>query len=196
MLEDFWLPRREGGKGTEITTLPGGENLSSIDDVLFFQKKLYRSLNVPTQRLENDKQYEFGRVSEISREEVKFQKFINRLRLKFSLLFTELLKIQCTLKGVCTLQEWPEIQENIEIDFVEDNYFTELKEFEIMRERMAMMQEISEHIGTYYSKNWVRKNILNQSEKDIEDMNKEIKDDGDDQETDDDDMGGLNTGGF
>ena len=174
MLEDFWLPRREGGRGTEITTLPGGDNLSQIEDVLFFQKKLYRSLNVPVNRLESETGFNIGRANEISREEVKFQKFINRLRKKFSLLFVELLRVQLLLKGVCTLEDWETIRESLSVDYVEDNYFSELKDFEIMRERISMLDTISSHIGKYYSETWVRSNVLNQSSSEIERMNAEI----------------------
>ena len=174
MLEAFWLPRREGGRGTEITTLPGGDNLGQIDDVLFFQKKLYRSLNVPVSRLEGETGFNIGRASEISREEVKFQKFINRLRKKFSLLFIELLRVQLVLRGVCTMDDWVIMREGISIDFVEDNYFSELKDFEIMKERITMLDTISPHIGKYYSEAWVRSNILNQSTTDIERMSDEM----------------------
>ena len=174
MLEDFWLPRREGGRGTEITTLPGGDNLSQIEDVIFFQKKLYRSLNVPVNRLESETGFNIGRASEISREEVKFQKFINRLRKKFSMLFIEALRVQLLLKGVCTADDWEVIREGISVDYIEDNYFSELKDFEIMRERIGMLDTISSHIGKYYSDKWVRSNVLNQSEADIERMNAEI----------------------
>ena len=174
MLEDFWLPRREGGRGTEITTLPGGDNLSQIEDVIFFQKKLYRSLNVPVNRLESETGFNIGRASEISREEVKFQKFINRLRKKFSMLFIEALRVQLILKGVCTADDWETMREGISVDYIEDNYFSELKDFEIMKERIGMLDTISSHIGKYYSDKWVRSNILNQSEADIEHMDAEI----------------------
>lgn len=174
MLEDFWLPRREGGRGTEITTLPGGDNLSQIEDVLFFQKKLYRSLNVPVNRLESETGFNIGRASEISREEVKFQKFINRLRKKFSMLFIEALRVQLLLKGVCTQDDWETIREGISVDYIEDNYFSELKDFEIIKERISMLDTISSHIGKYYSDKWVRSNVLNQSEADIERMDTEI----------------------
>lgn len=175
MLEDFWLPRREGGRGTEITTLPGGENLSQIEDVIFFQKKLYRSLNVPANRLESEAGFNIGRASEISREEVKFQKFINRLRKKFSLVFIEALRVQLLLKGVCTQADWEVIRESITVDYIEDNYFSELKDFEIMRERISMLDTISSHIGKYYSDKWVRSNILNQSDEDVARMEEQIK---------------------
>ena len=187
MLEDFWLPRREGGRGTEITTLPGGENLSQIDDVLFFQKKLYRSLNVPVGRLDVEgAQYTVGRASEISREEVKFQKFINRLRKKFSVLFIDMLKVQCLLKNICTESEWPEIREAISVDYIEDNFFSELKDFEILGERLNMLDQIQPHIGKYYSDKWVRSNILNLSEEDVERMEAEIADE---PEPEEDDLG-------
>ena len=187
MLEDFWLPRREGGRGTEITTLPGGENLSQIDDVLFFQKKLYRSLNVPVGRLDVEgAQYTVGRASEISREEVKFQKFINRLRKKFSVLFIDMLKVQCLLKNICTESEWPEIREAISVDYIEDNFFSELKDFEILGERLTMLDQIQPHIGKYYSNKWVRSNILNLSEEDVERMEVEIADE---PEPEEDDLG-------
>jgi hypothetical protein len=175
MLEDFWLPRREGGKGTEISTLPGGDNLSQIEDVLFFQKKLYRSLNVPSSRLESESMFGVGRASEISREEVKFQKFINKLRKKFSALFIQTLKVQLVLKGVITLDDWSDIVEDIAIDYIEDNFFSELKDFEIMRERFAMLDLIIPHIGKYYSNKWVRSNVLNMSEDFIQKMDEEIK---------------------
>lgn len=174
MLEDFWLPRREGGKGTEITTLPGGENLSQIEDILFFQKKLYRSLNVPQNRLEIETVFNVGRVSEISREEVKFQKFINSLRKKFAVLFIDILRTQLILRGIITKDDWSKIKENINVDYIEDNYFSELKDFEIMKERMMMLDSLGENIGKYYSVKWVRSNILNQSDEEIERMDKEI----------------------
>jgi hypothetical protein len=190
MLEDFWLPRREGGRGTEITTLPGGDNLSQIEDVIFFQKKLYRSLNVPVNRLESETGFNIGRASEISREEVKFQKFINRLRKKFSMLFIEALRVQLLLKGVCTADDWEVIREGISVDYIEDNYFSELKDFEIMRERIGMLDTISSHIGKYYSDKWVRSNILNQSEADIERMNTEISEEKPAEETPPTESGG------
>jgi hypothetical protein len=178
MLEDFWLPRREGGRGTEITTLPGGENLSQIEDVVFFQKKLYRSLNIPVNRLEGETMFNVGRASEISREEVKYQKFINRLRKKFSVLFVDALRLQLLLKGIITEGDWESIRENINIDYIEDNFFSELKDFEIMKERLAMLESVSGYIGKYYSEKYVRSNILNQSDDDIEKMNAEIASEG------------------
>ena len=174
MLEDFWLPRREGGRGTEITTLPGGQSLGEIDDVLFFQKKLYSALNVPTGRLEQDNMFNVGRSTEISRQEVKFQKFINNLRNKFSQLFIDILRTQLILKSIITENDWPEIEEGMVVDYVEDNFFAELKDFEIMKERVAMLDALSAHVGKYYSEKWIKSNVLNQSEDDIEKMKGEM----------------------
>lgn len=174
MLEDFWLPRREGGKGTEITTLPGGENLSQIEDVLFFQKKLHRSLNVPQNRLDSESMFNMGRVSEISREEVKFQKFVNRLRKKFAVLFIDMLRTQIILKGIITPQDWRSIKENLNVDYIEDNYFSELKDFDIIKERIGTVDQLGDKIGKYYSEKWVRSNVLNQSDEEIKQMDEEI----------------------
>ena len=175
MLEDFWLPRREGGRGTEITTLPGGENLSQIEDVIYFKKNLYKSLNVPSSRLESETMFNVGRSTEINREEVKFQKFINRLRRKFSTLFIDMLRVQLILKGIITQDDWNHIRQNSSIDYIEDNFFSELKDFEIMKERLEMLGSIEGQIGKYYSEKWVRSNILNQSEDEVEKMNEQIK---------------------
>jgi hypothetical protein len=177
MLEDFWLPRREGGKGTEITTLPGGQNLGEIEDVLYFQKKLYKSLNVPISRLESNDGFSLGRASEITRDELKFNKFIQRLRLRFSHLFDKLLETQLLLKGVCTKQEWQQLKEDISYDYVSDVYFTELKEVEIMKERLAILGDLDPFVGKYFSVNYVRTNILRQSEDDIEKMDEEMLED-------------------
>ena len=187
MLEDFWLPRREGGRGTEITTLPGGENLGQIDDILYFQKKLYKSLNVPVNRLEQEAQFSLGRSTEISRDEVKFQKFVNRLRKKFSWLFLDLLKMQLILKGIITENDWKEIRENIAVDYIKDSHFSELKEAEILRERLELLAQLDEYVGNYFSKDWVRKNILMQSEEDIKDMDEQIKTERDNGEIPDED---------
>jgi hypothetical protein len=175
MLEDFWLPRRENGRGTEITTLPGGENLGQIDDIVYFQKRLYRSLNVPINRLEQEAQFSLGRSTEISRDEVKFQKFVDRLRRRFSWIFLGILRKQLLLKGIITEQDWEEWKDSLYIDFIKDNQFTELKEMEILRERIGVMNEITQYVGEYYSKEWVMRNVLRMSEDDIEDMKKEIE---------------------
>ena len=174
MLEDFWLPRREGGKGTEITTLPGGENLGQIADIEYFQKKLYKALNVPMSRLQENQSFMLGRAQEISRDEVKFTKFIQRLRKKFADLFLQVLKTQLILKGIITKEDWDKMKEDIVIDFMKDNYFTELKETEVMRERMNTLQMVDPFVGKYYSVNWVRKNVLFQTEEEIEEIDAEI----------------------
>jgi hypothetical protein len=175
MLEDFWLPRREGGKGTEISTLAGGENLGQIEDVIFFQRKLFKSLNVPIGRLESDNAFSIGRATEITREEVKFQKFINKLRRKFSKLFMDLLRVQLILKKVITENEWEEYKQNISIDFIEDNHFYELKEQEILRERLSLLGEIAEHVGVHFSQDWIRRNVLQMNDAQIEEQRKQIE---------------------
>ena len=178
MLEDFWLPRREGGRGTEISTLPGGENLGQIDDIEYFRRKLYKSLNVPSGRLEQEQQFNLGRSTEISRDELKFQKFINRLRKKFSALFIDILKTQLILKGIVTEDEWETIRSDISVDFLKDNHFSELKDAELLRERLGTLREIDEYAGRYYSVEWIRKNVLMQTEEDIENIIKQIDSEG------------------
>ena len=175
MLEDFWLPRREGGRGTEISTLPGGDNLGQIDDIVYFQKRLYRSLNVPINRLEQEAQFSLGRSTEISRDELKFQKFIDRLRKRFTKLFSELLRKQLILKGIITQDDWDMWANEIRYDFVRDNNFVELKEAELIRERMSTMDLVQQYIGEYLSKGWVAKNVLQLSEEEWKDMKDEIE---------------------
>ena len=182
MLEDFWLPRREGGRGTEISTLPGGENLGQIDDIIYFQKQLYKSLNVPVNRLEQEAQFSLGRSTEISRDEVKFQKFIDRIRKRFSVLFMQLLKTQLMLKGLVNEEEWNELKETISVDFLQDTHFAELKNAEVMRERLATLRELDEYVGRYYSVEWVRKNVLMQTDEEIEEIDKQMKEEGTDEE--------------
>ena len=174
MLEDFWLPRREGGRGTEISTLPGGQNLGELEDVKYFQKKLYRALNVPESRLESDSSFNVGRSAEITRDEVKFQKFITRLRKKFSDLFSDLLKTQLVLKGVITLEEWDEIKEHIQYDYVADNYFSELKEKEIMNERMNLVGVMDPFVGKYFSVEYIRRQILRQTDSEMKEIDDNI----------------------
>ena len=188
MLEDFWLPRREGGRGTEITTLPGGQNLGEIEDILYFQKKLYKSLNVPISRLEQENAFAIGRATEISRDEVKFSRFVDRLRVKFSRLFDDILKTQLLLKKVVTDEDWKKSKEYISYDFQKDGHFVELKEAEILRERVATLNDLDQFVGKYYSEAWIRKNVLRQSEAEIRDINKEIEGEGG-SEGGDDDMG-------
>lgn len=174
MLEDFWLPRREGGKGTEITTLPGGENLGQIEDILYFQKKLYKSLNVPVSRLEENQSFVLGRSTEISRDEVKFTKFIGRLRKKFADLFMQALKTQLILKGIITKDDWDNMKEDLIVDFLKDNHFAELKEGEILRERINTLTLVDPYVGKYYSQEWVRRRILMQTEEDMEEIDEQI----------------------
>ena len=175
MLEDFWLPRREGGRGTEITTLPGGQNLGEMDDVLYFQKKLYKALSVPVSRMEAEVNFNIGRSTEISRDEVKFQKFVNRLRNKFAELFDNLLEIHLALKGVMTRGEWKEVSNSITYDFANDNMFQELKQSEIMSERLRVLGEVDPLVGKYFSMNWVRKNVLHMTEDEILQIQKEVE---------------------
>jgi hypothetical protein len=175
MLEDFWLPRREGGRGTEISTLPGGQNLSEIEDIQYFQKKLYKSLNVPVSRLESETGFSLGRASEITRDEVKFSKFVDRIRKKFGRVFTDILQTQCVLKGILSQEEFEDIKEFIQYDFNDDNHFTELKETEVLRERLNTLREIDEYVGKYYSKEFIRKRVLQQSDDDIKDIDKQIE---------------------
>jgi hypothetical protein len=167
MLEDYWLPRREGGRGTEVSTLPGGQNLGEMEDVLYFQKKFLQALNVPISRLNSDALFSVGRATEITRDEVKFSRFIVRLRSRFSHLFIELLKKQLILKGVTTVEDWDLIKEKIRFDFAKDNYFAELKDAEIRQNRLAQARDYQDMAGKYVSHQWIRKNILQQSEDDI-----------------------------
>ena len=175
MLEDFWLPRREGGRGTEITTLPGGENLGQIDDIVYFQKRLYRSLNVPLSRLEQEAQFSLGRSTEINRDEVKFQKFIDKIRKRFSKLFTEILRKQLILKGIITDGDWNLWKNDITVDFLRDNHFAELKDSEILQNRLNTMDQISQYVGEYFSREWVMKNVMQMSEEDIDDMKAQVE---------------------
>jgi hypothetical protein len=174
MLEDFWLPRREGGKGTEITTLPGGQNLGEIDDVLYFQKKMYKSLGVPVSRLESEGGFNLGRAAEITRDELKFGKFIDRMRLRFANLFKEALKKQLILKGVISEEESNDIFSNIRFDFMRDGYFTELKEAEILTNRLGLAQQMEPYIGKYYSHQYMRTKVLHQSEEEMDQIDKEM----------------------
>jgi len=174
LLEDFWLPRREGSKGTEITTLAGGQNLGQMEDVEYFRKRLYKALNVPTSRLEADGAFNLGRPSEITRDELKFAKFITRLRARFTHLFDNLLEIQLSLKGIMTREEWEQIKNSVSYDFLEDNYFTEAKHSEILTARLTLLQTIESQIGKYYSKQWVQKNILRLTEKELVEIQVQI----------------------
>jgi hypothetical protein len=176
MLEDFWLPRREGGRGTEISTLPGGENLGQIDDIVYFQKRLYRSLNVPVNRLEQESQFAIGRSTEITRDELKFQKFIDRLRARFNHLFQNILKKQLLLKGIITQEDWDTWKEDIVIEYVRDSHFSELKDAEILRERIQTLDMMQQYVGEYFSKDWVMKNVLMFDEETLDNMKTGIED--------------------
>lgn len=175
MLEDYWLPRREGGKGTEITTLPGGQNLGEIEDILFFRKKLYQSLNVPRTRMESDSVFSSGRDTEISRDEVKFGKMIGRFRNRFSMLFVDLLRKQLILKNICNNEDWELIKSDIRFDWNADTHFSEIQELEIFRSRVEVLGQIEDFTGTYFSREWVRKNLLKQTDDDIKEVMKQIK---------------------
>ena len=180
MLEDFWLPRREGGRGTEITTLPGGQNLGELSDIEYFQKKLYRALGVPESRIANDGGFNLGRSSEILRDELKFAKFVGRLRKRFANIFSDMLKTQLILKNIIAPEDWEQISDHIQYDFLYDNQFAELKETEMLNERLGVLATIEPYIGKYYSNEWVRKKVLRQTDTEIEEMDdqieKEIKD--------------------
>ena len=178
MLEDFWLPRREGGRGTEITTLPGGSNLGEIDDIVYFQRKLYRSLNVPISRMEAEQSFSLGRSTEITRDELKFSKFVQRLRKKFAALFHDILRTQLVLTGVIAEEEWDTIKEHIQYDFLQDGHFAELRDTEILRERVEMLGQVEPYVGNFFSKAWVRKHILHQTQDEIDEIEKEIEAEG------------------
>ena len=175
MLEDFWLPRREGGRGTEISTLPGGQNLGEITDIEYFKKKLYRSLNVPTSRMDGEGGFNLGRSSEILRDEVKFSKFVGRLRKRFSRMFNDMLRTQLLLTNVITPEDWEIMSEHIQYDFLYDNHFTELKETELMNERLASLATVEPYIGKYYSNDWVRRNVLRQTDEEIREEDEKIE---------------------
>ena len=177
VMEDFWLPRREGGRGTEISTLPGGQNLGEIEDIQYFQQKLYKALNIPMSRLTEADAFSIGRSSEITRDELKFQKFINRIRNKFSNLFYEALKRQLILKKIILPSDWQEIKEGLNIEYSRDNYYAELKDSEILKERIETIQMMDEYIGLFWSKDWVRRNILKLSDDEIKQIAKDNKKD-------------------
>lgn len=177
MMEDFWMPRREGGKGTEITTLPGGQNLGDIQDIEYFQKKLYQALNVPMSRLQASEGFSMGRASEITRDEIKFSKFIARLRKRFSVLFSEALRIQLICKGIISPDDWEDLSIDITYDYQQDNHFNELKNAELLQNRINILQTIDPFVGKYYSVDWVRKNLLLQSEDDVEEIDKQMEQD-------------------
>ena len=175
MLEDFWLPRREGGRGTEITTLPGGQNLGELKDVEYFKKKLYNSLNLPPSRLTDDnKGFNLGKTTEVLRDELKFTKFIGRLRKRFSELFNDILKTQLILKGIIAPEDWEDMEEHIQYDFLFDNHFNELKQQEMMLQRMNLVAQMDPFLGKYFSVDYIRRQVLQQSDKDMKEMDKQI----------------------
>ena len=180
MMEDFWLPRREGGRGTEITTLPGGQNLGEITDINYFQRKLYRALNVPETRIEGEGGFSLGRSSEILRDEIKFSKFVGRLRKRFSAMFNDMLRTQLLLKNIITPEDWDMMSDHIQYDFLYDNHFSELKDAELTTERINLATLVEPYVGRYYSNDYVRRNILRQTDADIIEQDtlieKEIKD--------------------
>ena len=174
MMEDFWLPRREGGKGTEITTLPGGQNLGELEDVKYFQKKLYGALCVPISRLEPNQGFSMGRAAEVTRDELKFSKFVERMRNKFAEIFNQALRVQCVLKGICTADEWDLFKESINYDFIKDNNFAELKEAELMTNRLQLLGAVDAYTGRYFSQAWIQRTVLRLSDDEIVEMQKEI----------------------
>ena len=175
MMEDFWLPRREGGKGTEIATLPGGQNLGELEDVKYFERKLYKSLNVPISRLNPESSgFSLGRVNEINRDELKFAKFVSRMRNKFADLFDQALRVQCVLKGICTDEEWTEFREHVYFDFIKDNNFSELKDAELMKERLSLLGAVDSYTGRYFSQAWIQRNVLRLTDDQIKEMQTEI----------------------
>jgi len=176
MMEDFWLPRREGGRGTEITTLPGGQNLGELSDIEYFQKKLYRALGVPESRIAAEGGFNLGRSSEILRDELKFAKFVGRLRKRFAAMFNDMLKTQLILKNIVTPEDWKEMEDHIQYDFLYDNQFAELKESELMEGRLGMLATIEPYIGKYYSTEYVRKRVLRQTDQEIEEIDIQIED--------------------
>ena len=175
MLEDYWLPRREGGRGTEITTLPGGENLGQLEDVEYFQKKMYKSMHVPVSRLEADSGFSLGRESEITRDELLFSKFIGKLQTRFSMLFGEILEKQLILKNIITSEEWSQIKDRVHYKFEKDHYYTEFKQQETLTQRVDLARNMEEYVGNYYSREFFRKNILRQTEQDIKDQDEQIE---------------------
>jgi hypothetical protein len=175
MLEDFWLPRREGGKGTEISTLPGGQNLGEMADVEYFQKKLYMALNIPITRMQADNGFNMGRSSEITRDELKFAKFVDRMRVKFAELFTNFLRTQLLAKGIMNDADWKEIEQDLKVDFSTDSYFAESKQAELIKERMSALREVADYSGKFFSDKWIRKNVLRQTDDEIEEIDRQIE---------------------
>tara|TARA_Y100001963_G_scaffold64084_1_gene89328 strand:- start:565 stop:1176 length:612 start_codon:yes stop_codon:yes gene_type:complete len=175
MLEDFWLPSRDGGRGTDITTLPGGQQLGEMGDIEYFRSKLYRSLNVPASRLEASTGFNLGRSTEITRDELKFTKFVQRLRKKFTEVFNDILRTQLVLKAVITDEDWHIVRDHLQYDFLQDGHFAELKDSELLLERVRLADSVREYVGKYFSVEYVRKKILRQNDREIEDINNQIR---------------------
>ena len=188
MLEDYWLPRREGGRGTEITTLPGGQNLGEVEDIVYFQRKLYRSLNIPVSRLEQESTFNLGRGAEITRDEVKFTKFIQKLRKKFNVLFNDILKTQLILKGVIAEEDWSLIRNNIHYSYLKDGHYAEMRDMDVLRDRLDILNTMEPYIGEWFSKEYVQKHVFRMSEEEIKEMGKQI--DKEPPPMDDEDEGG------
>ena len=193
MMEDFWMPRREGGKGTEITTLPGGQNLGDIQDIQYFQQKLYQALNVPLSRLQQQQGFSLGRSTEITRDEIKFSKFIARLRKRFNALFYEALRVQLIAKNIIRAEEWDDLRKGMTFVYDLDNHFTELKDNEILMQRVQMLQQMEQYVGKYYSAKWVKKNVLQLTDDEIKEMENDIEEDRDQQIDDAKHQGNINT---
>jgi len=174
MLEDYWIPRREGGRGTEISTLPAGQNLGELEDIQYFQKKLYKALNVPVTRLENDNSFTMGRATEITRDELKFNRFITRIRNRFSHLFDALLEKQLLLKGIISPEDWYDIHNNIHYEFEQDTYFREAKQVELLRERLGILREVNDYVGKFFSQKYVQNEILRMKDNEIDAMKQQI----------------------
>ena len=175
MLEDFWLPRREGGKGTEVSTLSGGQNLGEIEDILYFRRKLYQAMNVPRTRMEAESGFSIGRDTEITRDEVKFGKFVQRLRNRFGLLFLDLLEKQLILKNIIAADDWKEIKRDLRFNWQQDTHFMELQQLEMTRGRMEILDVVDAHAGTYVSKEWIQKNVLRQTDEEIKEIAAQIR---------------------
>ena len=180
MMEDYWLPRREGGRGTEISTLPGGQNLGDIEDILYFQKKLYKSLSVPISRLESEANYTIGRATEISRDEVKFTRFVNKLQTRFSLLFDYALERQLSLKGIMNREDWKKVRTDVIYEYETDSHFAEVKNAELLQDRINLLRDLTEYTGKYYSHEYIRKQVLRQSEDQIREIDDQIAKEQDD----------------
>ena len=193
MLEDYWIPRREGGRSTEITTLDGGQNLGDMEDVTYLQRKLFSALNVPLSRLESESGFNLGRSTEITRDEIKFGKFISRLRARFSILFTNLLKVQLISKGIISENDWKVLEQQLHYKFQTDSHFVDLKDMEILKEKMDVMREIQDYVGVYFSKEYIKKSILRFSDEELREMDRQMEEEAkqEPQEQSEDDLGEI-----